>query len=120
MLHRNPILRPGGGSCMLNTPRTIKSAMGCILQLPDQDPSALTPTQSLHSRLSLQNIETASRSIDPVFLNSPQFESQALSELLGLKLVLKVETVNPIRSFKGRGADFLSRNFPPTRRGWFA
>ncbi len=29
-----------------------------------------------------------------------------------MRLVLKVETVNPIRSFKGRGADFLVSSFP--------
>lgn len=31
---------------------------------------------------------------------------------LGLRLVLKVETINPIRCFKGRGTDFLLSNFP--------
>lgn len=64
------------------------------------------------SRLSLENIEAASRSIDPVFLNSPQFESGPIGEVLGMKLVLKVETVNPIRSFKGRGADFFVSRLP--------
>lgn len=63
-------------------------------------------------RLSLERIETAARSIDPVFLNSPQFESESLSDELGMRLILKVETVNPIRSFKGRGADFLVSNLP--------
>jgi len=86
--------------------------MDCIWRYPDQDSPTLTPTRSLHSRLSLENIEAASRAIDPVFLNSPQFESQPLGELLGMKLVLKVETVNPIRSFKGRGADFFVSQLP--------
>jgi threonine dehydratase len=63
-------------------------------------------------RLSLERIETAARSIDPVFLNSPQFESESLSDELGMRLVLKVETVNPIQSFKGRGTDFLVSNLP--------
>ncbi|HLK20920.1 MAG TPA: pyridoxal-phosphate dependent enzyme [Bryobacteraceae bacterium] len=45
--------------------------------------------------------------MDPVFLNSPQFESEPIGRQLGLRLVLKVETVNPIRNFKGRGTDFL-------------
>jgi threonine dehydratase len=69
------------------------------------------------SRLSLEGIEAAARQVDPVFLNSQQFESEALGHELGLRLVLKVETVNPIRSFKGRGADFfvsrLVANSPP-------
>jgi threonine dehydratase len=63
-------------------------------------------------RLSLERIATAARGIDPVFLNSPQFESESLSDEMGMRLVLKVETVNPIRSFKGRGTDFLVSNLP--------
>ncbi len=58
-------------------------------------------------RLDIKTIEKAHRVIDPVFLNSPQFLHEPLSDLLGFKLLLKVETINPIRCFKGRGADFL-------------
>jgi threonine dehydratase len=60
----------------------------------------------LSFRTSLDGIEAAARSIDPVFLHTPQFFSDALG------VVLKVETVNPIRSFKGRGADFLASRLP--------
>jgi threonine dehydratase len=59
------------------------------------------------TRLSLGHIEEAARCIDPVFLDSPQYEVQALDDELGLRLVCKVETANPIRSFKGRGTDYL-------------
>lgn len=55
-------------------------------------------------RISTERIEAAMRSIDPVFLNSPQVSFPALSAELGCDLQLKVETLNPIRSFKGRGA----------------
>ena len=58
-------------------------------------------------RLSLERIEEAATVIDPVFLHSPQFENEPLSKVLGCDLTLKVETNNPIRSFKGRGADFF-------------
>ena len=61
------------------------------------------------SRFSLARIERASRDIDPVFLRSPQFVAESLGEALGVELVVKVETTNPIRSFKGRGADFFVR-----------
>jgi threonine dehydratase len=61
--------------------------------------------------LKLANIEKASAVIDPVFLNSPQFIDDQLCAALGRRTIVKVETVNPIRSFKGRGADFLLRNF---------
>ena len=43
--------------------------------------------------------------IDPVFLASPQFEADTLGTPLGCALTVKVEVVNPIRSFKGRGAE---------------
>ncbi|MEO0532669.1 MAG: pyridoxal-phosphate dependent enzyme [Cyanobacteria bacterium P01_A01_bin.123] len=59
--------------------------------------------------LSQQAISHAFQSIDPVFLNSPQFELDALNAVLNARLVLKVETLNPIRSFKGRGTDYFVR-----------
>lgn len=59
------------------------------------------------SRLSVENIAEASEIIDPVFRDTPQFVSEPLSEALGATVVLKVETLNPIRSFKGRGTDYL-------------
>ena len=58
-------------------------------------------------RLSAGRVEQASRVIDPVFLNSPQFVCEPLGERLGVRLAIKVETLNPIRSFKGRGTEFL-------------
>jgi threonine dehydratase len=62
------------------------------------------------SDVSVERIAAAAQSIDPVFLNTPQFESEPLGSELGIRLVLKVETVNPIRCFKGRGTDlFVSR-----------
>jgi threonine dehydratase len=61
----------------------------------------------MKQRLSIQHIVAASAAIDPVFRDSPQFEAETLREQLGCRLVVKVETLNPIRSFKGRGAQFL-------------
>ena len=58
-------------------------------------------------RLSLPHIVAASEAIDPVFRDSPQFEAETLQAQLGCRLVVKVETLNPIRSFKARGAQFL-------------
>lgn len=66
------------------------------------------------SRLSLDRIARAAREIDGVFLHSPQFRAESLGEALGVDLLLKVETVNPIRSFKGRGADFFVRELTDT------
>ena len=47
--------------------------------------------------------------IDPVFLNSPLLRHPGLDEALGMSCTLKVETLNPIRSFKGRGTHNLLR-----------
>jgi threonine dehydratase len=58
-------------------------------------------------RLALSLVDEAAATIDPVFLHSPQFIHEPLSKLLGCTLILKIEVVNPIRCFKGRGADFL-------------
>lgn len=58
-------------------------------------------------RLSIGRVEQAARVIDPVFLDSPQFVCEPLGEELGARLAIKVETLNPIRSFKGRGTEFL-------------
>ena len=58
----------------------------------------------MKSRLSIENIKKAFDNIDPVFLNTPQFICDSLSEILNSKVILKVETLNPIRCFKGRSA----------------
>lgn len=57
------------------------------------------------SRLSLDRIQAATSFIDPVFLNSPQYRVKGLNEALGCPVLLKVETGNPVGSFKGRGAE---------------
>ena len=64
---------------------------------------------SAAKRISVSNIERAAREIDPVFIHSPQFVNEPLNDVLGCELTLKLETMNPIRSFKGRGADFFFR-----------
>ena len=53
--------------------------------------------------LTPEAIRTAAASIDPAFTHSPQYVNDGLSARLGVPVVVKVETVNPIRSFKGRG-----------------
>jgi threonine dehydratase len=57
--------------------------------------------------ISIDRIREAAEVIDPVFKDTPQFVCEPLSERLGVTVVLKVECVNPIRSFKGRGTDYL-------------
>ena len=59
-------------------------------------------------RIHIGNIVSAPRSIDPVFLNSPLICSPALDAELGCHVLAKVESDNPIGSFKGRGAEYFA------------
>jgi threonine dehydratase len=61
-------------------------------------------------RLKLSEILRSRDVIDPVFLNAPQYNCEPLSAALGCQLTIKLDVVNPIRSFKGRGASFLLRS----------
>lgn len=63
-------------------------------------------------RITLERIEAAGAAIDPVFLRTPQWVCEPLGDELGVRVALKAETLNPIRSFKGRGADWLVQNLP--------
>lgn len=60
--------------------------------------------------IDIKNIVEASQCINPVFLHSPQYQSISLSQLFGLNLICKVETINPIGCFKGRGVDWWMFN----------
>src|SRR5262249_60730892 len=86
----------------------VDRAVGDDAMRPIDQRADLVPARAPH-RLSLDRIAEAARTIDPAFLGSPQLGGEPLAELLGGRLTLKVETINPIRSFKGRGADFAIR-----------
>jgi threonine dehydratase len=59
-------------------------------------------------RLDIDRIRHATTTIDPVFLNSPQYPCEPLGEALGCTVTLKVETLNPVRCFKGRGTEVVA------------
>jgi threonine dehydratase len=63
--------------------------------------------------LSLERIAEAVDRIDPVFLDTPQFVDERLSDELGREVLVKVETLNPIGSFKGRGTGLLAEELDP-------
>lgn len=56
-------------------------------------------------RLDLDRTYAARDVIDPVFLHSPLHRTPALDAALGCRALLKIETINPVRSFKGRGTE---------------
>jgi len=67
-------------------------------------------------RLDLARIRDAVPAIDPAFLRSPQFRSWPLDAALGCSVTLKVETLNPVRSFKGRGTELVVSRLLSERR----
>ncbi|MES9605638.1 pyridoxal-phosphate dependent enzyme [Actinomadura sp. NPDC000929] len=60
------------------------------------------------TRLDTARIRAARRVIDPVFLDSPQYRCEALEPDLGCAVTVKLETANPVRSFKGRGTELVA------------
>lgn len=85
----------------------LSRAWGTDAVRPIEEHAQLVGAGRPKHRLSLERIAKAAARIDPVFLHSAQFECDALNDALGCRITLKVETENPIRSFKGRGADFF-------------
>jgi threonine dehydratase len=59
-------------------------------------------------RLQLDRIHSAVGEIDPVFLDTPTLVCAPLGEALGCSVTLKIETLNPVRSFKGRGTETVA------------
>jgi threonine dehydratase len=59
-------------------------------------------------RLKLDRIRAAVSEIDPVFLDTPAVPCAPLGRMLGCSVTLKVETLNPVRSFKGRGTEAVA------------
>ncbi len=60
------------------------------------------------TRLDMNRIRAAREVIDPVFLDSPLYRCEALEPLLGCAISIKLETANPVRSFKGRGTEVVA------------
>ena len=61
----------------------------------------------MDASISIERIREAAGVVDPAFLNTPQFDCEPITDRLGVGTILKIEIVNPIRNFKGRGTDFL-------------
>ncbi|GAA0609088.1 pyridoxal-phosphate dependent enzyme [Kribbella sandramycini] len=59
------------------------------------------------TRLDLDRICAARPLINPVFLGTPFSMCEPLGERLGCEVGVKLETANPVRSFKGRGTELV-------------
>lgn len=60
------------------------------------------------TRLDIARIRAARRVIDPVFLDTPLYRCEALEPGLGCAVSIKLETANPVRSFKARGTEVVA------------
>jgi len=60
------------------------------------------------TRLDLDRVRAARRVIAPVFLDTPRYRCEALEPALGCAVSIKLETANPVRSFKGRGTEVVA------------
>ena len=58
----------------------------------------------------VDGIRAAAAAIDPVFLDTPLLGHPAADAALPCELLVKVETLNPTRAFKGRGTDWFLTN----------
>jgi len=64
------------------------------------------------TRLDTDRIRAARRVIDPVFLGTPLYRCEALEPVLGCAVSIKLETANPVRSFKARGTEVVTSLLP--------
>ena len=62
----------------------------------------------LETRLDTARIRAARRVIDPIFLDTPLYRCEALEPDLGCTVSIKLETANPVRSFKARGTEVVA------------
>ncbi|AYE99668.1 threonine dehydratase (plasmid) [Mycobacterium paragordonae] len=62
----------------------------------------------LKTRLDTARIRAARQVIDPIFLDTPLYRCEALEPDLGCTVSIKLETANPVRSFKARGTEVVA------------
>ena len=60
------------------------------------------------TRLDIDRIQAARTVIDPMFLDTPLYRCEALEPALGCTVSIKLETANPVRSFKARGTELVT------------
>lgn len=59
-------------------------------------------------RLRLGSGPRCGSEIDPAFLDAPALPCAPVGQAFGCSVTLKIETLNPVRSFKGRGAETVA------------
>jgi threonine dehydratase len=62
----------------------------------------------VQTRFDTARIRAARQVIDPIFLDTPLYRCEALEPALGCAVSIKLETANPVRSFKARGTELVA------------
>jgi threonine dehydratase len=73
--------------------------------LPPKENVQISQPAKPSVRLDMDRIRSSIPRIAPVFRNTPQYTCPPLGAALDCELILKLETANPIRCFKGRGTE---------------
>ena len=63
-------------------------------------------------KLDVERVASAASGIDRAFIDTPQYRSEALSRLIGLNVIMKVEIVNPVGSVAGRSVEWWMTSKP--------
>ena len=92
---------------MFRRPRTSLALIGAAASGHRQR-AALRCCAMPETRLNIDRIRAARRVIDPIFLDTPLYRCEALEPSLGCAVSIKLETANPVRSFKGRGTELVA------------
>jgi hypothetical protein len=85
--------------------RTANANLPEVIMLPPKENVQISPPAKPSVRLDMDRIRSSISRIAPVFRNTPQYTCPPLGAALECELMLKLETVNPIRCFKGRGTE---------------
>jgi threonine dehydratase len=62
----------------------------------------------IQTRLNMTRIRAARQVINPLFLDTPLYRCEALEPDLGCRVSIKLETANPVGSFKARGTEVVA------------
>lgn len=70
----------------------------------------------MNSGIEIERVIEAASTIPRAFVRAPQYRSEPLSRLLGVEVILKVETVNPTGTVASRGAEWWFECHPDVHR----
>ncbi len=67
-------------------------------------------------KVDLDRVVEAAEMIPRPFIRTAQYRSEGISRLLGIEVILKIESANPVGSVMGRAAEWFFINHPHTNR----